>query len=96
MEPLAAHRKPWRTVCYLQENGRLYVWPSKEGSARSLQRSSFRENATNCMTFIPEYVTGFLGQTDAPEARCDLMDRLIHRQDNCSNPCTCMPRVKCD
>ena len=35
-----------------EKNGRLYAWPYNGGSAGSLQRSSFRENPTNILTFV--------------------------------------------
>ena len=34
------------------KNGRLYAWPYNGGSAGSLQRSGFRENPTNFLTFV--------------------------------------------
>ena len=47
-----------------RKNGRLYVWPSKGGSARSWQRSSFRENATNVLTFVACWVWGCVFTTN--------------------------------
>ena len=78
-----------------EKNGRLYAWPYNGGSAGSRQRSGFRENPTNFLTFVSaEYVTAFSGRTDAPEVRCDLTDRHTHTHDNYSNPrCACAPRV---
>ena len=37
---------------YAWKNGRLYAWPYNGGSAGSLQRSGFRENPTNFLTFV--------------------------------------------
>ena len=40
-------------------------------SAGSLQRSSFRQNATNFSPSLSaEYVVSLSGRTDAPEVRC--------------------------
>ena len=38
------------------KNGRLYAWPYNGGSAGSLQRSGFRENPTNFLTFVARRV----------------------------------------
>ena len=45
-------------ACYPQEKWLIVVWPSKGGSARSLQWSSCRENATNFLTFVAHGVRG--------------------------------------
>ena len=46
------------------------------GSAVTLEQSSFRESPQKFRPLLPaEYVTAFSGQTDAPKARGDLMDR---------------------
>ena len=41
-----------RMRVYTRENGRLYALPYNGGSAGSRQRSSFRENPTNFLTFV--------------------------------------------
>ena len=41
-----------RMRAFRRKNGRLYAWPYNGGSAGSLQRSGFRENPTNFLTFV--------------------------------------------
>ena len=45
-------------VCYPQEKWPIVVWPSKGGSAQSLQQSSCRENTTHFLTFVAHGVRG--------------------------------------
>ena len=37
---------------FRRKNDRLYAWPYNGGSAGSLQRSGFRENHSNFLTFV--------------------------------------------
>ena len=41
-----------RMRAFSRKNGRLYARPHNGGSAGSLQRSGFRENPTNILTFV--------------------------------------------
>ena len=41
-----------RMRAFSRKNGRLYARPHNGGSAGSLQRSGFRENSTNILTFV--------------------------------------------
>ena len=50
-------------ACILQ-NGRLYIWPSKEGVLNLLQRRSFRENPTNFFTFVVRRVRDSVFRTN--------------------------------
>ena len=91
-------------ACYPQENGRPYVWPSKEGSARCWQRSSFKEKATNFLTFVASWIRGCVFRTNrSPRGEMWLngqTDRHTHththtdRHGNYRNPrCACALRV---
>ena len=84
-------RKSWTAVAWMfvctcvirRKKGWPHVWPSKGGSARSRQRSSFRENATYFRPLLSaEYRTAFSEQTDAPEVRSYLTDRQTHTDKN--------------
>ena len=67
-------------ACFPQEIGGPYVC-FQRSSAGSLQRSSFRENPTNFLTFVACWVRySISGQKDAPEVRCGLTDRQTDRQ----------------
>ena len=74
-EPSAPPRAYNVHACYLQENGRPYVWLSKEGVLDLCNGVVSEKTPQIFLTLLSaEYVTALSGQTDAPEVRCDLTD----------------------
>ena len=56
--------RPIRMPAFRRKNGRLYARPHNGGSAGSLQRSGFRENPTNCLTFVARSVRDSVFRTN--------------------------------
>ena len=80
-------RKKWLTRCMAIKGGR----------ARSLHWSSFRENATNILTFIARWVHDSIFRTNRGSRGKMLLNRKTHRHnDYCNSRCTCTLRVKYD
>ena len=59
-------------VHFLQENGKLYVWPSTEGGL-DLCNKVVSEKTQQIFgpSLLAEYMTAFSGRIEAQEVRCD-------------------------